>query len=888
MFTALRHITARIRAFFGDDHLDRDFEQELESHVAMLTEDNVQRGMTPEEARRTALIRVGGRASLKEQHREVRGLPALDTVVQDLRFAFRLLVAERWFSAAAITALALGIGVNATGFAIVNAAFLRGLPFEDAGRLYMLSWQPREGRGTNVSHAELQDWRAQSRAFSGIAAFTDDAMNISDDRTWPEQVRGAQLTANAFDVLRQQPLLGRGFAFDDERAGAEPVVVIGYDIWKNRYGSDPNVLGQTLRINGQPATIVGVMPAGMGFPVEHAQLWVPFIPTTAQKQRSSRPLGVFGRLNGNVTREAARAELNGIAQELAAAYPETNKDLVGVNVETFTERFVGGPARVMFLAMMGAVSLVLLIACANVANLLLSRSEHRAREIAIRMALGATRLRIVRQLLLESLVLGVIGGGIGLLLAIAGVRLFDAAVQDPGKPFWIVFKADYVVFAYVAATCVMTAILFGLAPAVQVSKTGSNQVLKEGGRGSIGNARARWFSGGIVVAELALSLVLLAGAGLMIRSFMKLYILNVGFPTDRLMTLRLQLPASKYASADARLAFFERLEPRLAAIPGVEAAAVTTGVPPFDGGERRLQIDGPTVQSEEQLPFVSIVTISPRFFDVVRVPPIRGRTFHALDGAPGSETVIINERLAVEFFHGEDPIGRRLRFAQPGTTPDKPAPAWRTIIGVVPSLRHGSPEDAYLNAVVYLPYRQEAPGAASLIVRSALPPDSVMDAVRREVQAIDRDQPVFTIQTMDQMLSESRWAQRVFGSSFAIFAAIALVLSSLGLYAVMAYSVAQRTQEIGVRMALGAQGRQVTWLILKRGVVQLAIGLTLGVAGALALSRVLRGVLVEITPSDPVTFAAITILLTVVSIAACLLPARQATRVDPLVALRAE
>jgi putative ABC transport system permease protein len=466
--------------------------------------------------------------------------------------------------------------------------------------------------------------------------------------------------------------------------------------------------------------------------------------------------------------------------------------------------------------------------------------------------------------------------------------MFDAAVQDPGKPFWIVFKADYIVFAYVAATCVLTAILFGLAPAVHVSKTGSHQVLKESGRGSVGSVRARWFSGGIVVAELALSLVLLAGAGLMIRSFMKLYTLDVGFPTDHLVTLRMRLPESKYANADARLAFFERLEARLAAIPGVEAVAVTTGVPPFDGGERRLQIDGTTVESEEQRPNVSIVTIGPRFFNVVRVPLIRGRIFHAMDGAPGRETVIINERLASEFFHGEDPIGRRLRFAQRETTPGQPAPPWRTIIGVAPSIRHGSSQDAYLNAVVYVPYRQEAPSAASLMVRSALAPGSVMDAVRREVQAIDRDQPVFTIQTIDQMLAESRWPQRVFGSSFAIFAAIALVLSSLGLYAVMAYSVPQRTQEIGMRMALGAQGRQVIWLILKRGLVQLAIGLTLGLAGALALSRVLRGVLVEITPSDPVTFAAITILLTVVSIAACLLPARQATRIDPLVALRAE
>lgn len=887
MLTAIRHFAARVRALFRRGDLDRDFEQELASHIAMLTADNIRHGMSRDEARRAALLRVGPGASLKDEHREIRGLAAVETIVQDLRFSFRLIVAERWFSAAAIVALALGIGVNAAGFTIVNAAFLRDLPFEDAARLYVLSWQPREGRRASVSHADLQEWRAQARTFSGIAAFADDAMNISDTRAWPEQVRGARLTANAFDVLRQQPLLGRAFIAEDERMGAQPVVIIGYNIWKNRYGSDVNVLGKTLRVDGQPATIVGIMPEGLGFPVENAELWIPFVPTAAEQQRGARVLGVFGRLAQNATRSAAQSELNAIAHQLASRYPEANTDLVGVRIETFSERFVGGPARVMFLAMMGAVTLVLLIACANVANLLLSRSDHRAREIAVRMALGATRLRVIRQLLLESVVLGFIGGGAGLLLAMAGVRLFDAAVQDPSKPFWIVFRPDYVVFAYVAATCVLTAMLFGLAPALHISKRGSSEVLKEGGRGSVGRARARWFTGSIVVAELALSLVLLAGAGLMVRSFLKLYVMDVGFPTDGLMTLRLQLPAFKYADGQARLAFFERLEPRLSAIPGVQAAALTTGVPPLDGGERLVQIDKPALESMEQ-PRVSIVTITPGFFDVVDVPLSRGRTFRETDGASGSKTVIINERLASEFFNGEDPIGRRLRFLQRGTAPDDSAVPWRTIIGVAPSIRHGSPQDAYLNAVVYLPYREEAPAGASLMIRSTLPPGSVMDAVRREVRLIDPDQPVFTIRTLEEMQAESRWPHRVFGSSFALFAVIALMLSSVGLYAVMAYSVTQRTQEIGMRMALGAQGRQVIWLILKRGLAQLAIGLTLGLAGALALSRLLRGVLVDITPSDPVTFSAITIVLAAVSIAACLVPARRATRIDPLVALRAE
>jgi predicted permease len=809
-------------------------------------------------------------------------------MLQDLRFTFRLIAKERWFSAAAIAAVALGIGVNAVGFTIVNAAFLRGLPIEDPGRLYMLVWQGRPGR-RNVSHADLQDWRAQSRTFTGLAAFRNGTMNLSDDRALPEQVRGTWVTANAFGLIGQQPLLGRGFAPGDDRQGADPVVVVGYNIWKNRYGADPHVPGTPLRLNGQPATIVGVMPASMRFP-DNTEVWAPFIPTEAQKARDARSLSVFGRLRDGASHVEARTEMNGIAQRLAAAYPETYKDVAGVRVETFTERYVGGAARIVFLVMMGAVCFVLLIACANVANLLLSRSAHRAREIAVRIAMGATRWRVVRQLLLESVVLSFIGGGIGLLLASAGVSVLDAAVQDPDKPYWITFTVDYAVFGYVTAICALTGILFGLAPALHVSKTNINDVLKAGGRGSVGAPRGRWFSGTLVVVELALTVVLLAGAGLMIRSFLKLYTLDIGIRTEHLMAMQLRLPETKFANAEARRAFYDRLEPRLASIPGVEAVAVTTAVPPSGSGQRALEIEGRPARTPEKPPLdVSTVTISPRFFEVAGLALRSGRSFHDRDGMPGTETVIVNERMAAQFFPGEDPIGRRIRFMAREAAPGQPAPPWRTIVGVSPLIRHGSPTlGGEPNAVVYLPHRQDPPAGASVLVRSRLPAASVMDAVRREVQAIDRDQPVFTVQTLEQLLAQDRWPFRVFGGLFAIFAVIALGLSSVGLYAVMAYSVTLRTQEIGVRMALGAEGKQVSWLILERGLIQLGLGLTLGLGAALALSRVLRTVLVEISPNDPVTFASITVLLTVVSIAACLLPARRATRVDPLVALRAE
>lgn len=887
MFTALKHLGARLRAFVRARDLDDDFEQELESHLTMLTEDNVRGGMTPEQARRAAVIRLGGPASIKEQHRAVRGLPAVDAVLQDLRFAFRLMAKDRWFSAAAIAALALGIGANATGFTIVNAVFFRRLPVEDSDRLHIMCWQNRSGRRSNVSRPELEDWRAQSRSFASFAAYTEATMNISDDRALPEQASGTWLTANAFGVLGQPPLVGRDFAASDERPGAEPVVLIGYSIWKNRYGADPSVVGRTLRLNGQPATIIGVMPDGMRFP-DNSEVWAPFIPTEAQMRRNVRPLRVFGRIRDGTDRREAQAEMSAIAQQLMAAYPDMTKDFVGVRVETFTERFIGGAGRPMFFTVMGAVVFVLLIACANVANLLLSRSAYRVREIAVRTAMGATRWRVVRQLLIESVVLGLIGGSIGLVLAVVGVRIFATAIQLSRLPYWIVFSVDHVVFAYVAAICVLTAILFGLAPALHVSKANNSVLLKEGGRGTMGSRRERWFSTTMVVAELALTVVLLAGSGVMIRSFLTLHSVDIGVDTGHLMTMRLQLPGSKYANAEARRAFFERLEPRLAAIPGVEAAAVTTGVPSRDGGERLLDIDGPAGADEASPVNVSTVTITPRFFEVVGVPLVRGRNFHDVDGAAGAETVIVNERLAAQFFPGEDPIGRRLRFTLREPIPGKLPDVWRTIVGISGRILHGSSLDLYENAVVYIPYRQETPAAASLLVRSLLPPGSVMAAVRREVQAIDPDQPVFTIQTLEQVLADDRWWYRTFGGMFGIFAVIALVLSSVGLYAVMAYSVTQRTHEIGVRMAVGAQRWQVSWLILKRGLVQLAMGLTLGLAGAFASGRAIRSGLAGMSATDPVALAAIALLLTAVSVAACLLPARRATRVDPVVALRAE
>jgi putative ABC transport system permease protein len=882
----LRRMVARAFALFRDTELSRDFDDELESHVAMLTEDNVGRGMTPEGARRAALIRIGAPSSLKEGHRDARGLPTLDSLRQDFRFALRLIGRDKWSSTAAIVTLALGIGANATGFTIVNAAFFRGLPFEESDRLYIVAWQVGPNRNAELTRAEFDDMRAQDSALE-LSAYTDLTMNVSDDRTLPEQVLGTRLTANTFGVLGQRVLLGRDFLETDGRPGAEPVVIIGHDLWKNRYDADPGVAGRAIRVNGRAATIVGVMPKAMRFP-ENSELWAPLMPAETTEARSERNLSVLGRLRDGADPESARAEVAAIATRLKAADPSGTQNFVDMTIETLTEAFVGGTSRLVFTTVMAGVCFVLLIACANVANLLLSRSASRAREMALRMSIGATRGRLVRQLLMESVVLGALGSGLGMLLVPASVQVFDAAMASSGKPYWIVFTLDYAVVVYVAAVCVLSAVVFGLAPALHVSKTNGLDVLKEGGRGVTGSLRVRWFSHAMVVGQLSLTVVLLAGAGFMIKSFVRLYSLDIGVDANRLVSMNLELPSEKYETADSRRAFFKTLSDQVAALPGVEAAAVTTGVPPQDGGERVAESDPDPSAPKTGGMWVSIVKVGPQFFRALDRPVRRGRDFHETDGEPGLETIVINERLADLFFPGQDPIGRKLRFITRSRGDEKPSGPWRTVIGVSAPIRQGSHQDAYLGPVVYLPYREDAPAAASLVFRSSLPLSTLEASVRKEVRGLDPDQPVARVQTVQQAMDADRWSYRVFGTLFGILAVVALTLSAVGLYGVIAYSVTQRTQEIGVRVAVGARRAQVSWLILKGGLKQLALGLPLGLLGAVALGAAMSRLLVEAPRFDLVTLGFVTAILTAVSICACLLPAWRATRVDPVDALRAD
>lgn len=877
-----RRWLARVVAFVRSAHHDRDFAAELETHLRLLVEDYLRSGMSRADAERAARIRLGSAAALAANHRDARGLPSLESLWQDVRFALRLTWKERWFSAAAVLTLGVGIGANAVGFSIVNAAFLRGIPFPEASRLVKVGWLTSAGRVATLSLPEFEEFRGAAAGIE-LAAFHEMSVNISDDDSAPERIRGMWATANTFRVLRQPPLVGRDFTPEDERTGSPRVVIISHALWTTRYGGQADILGRMLRVDGQPAVIVGVMPPGMHFE-DNARLWAPLVTDAAAPRRDDRRYRVFGRLQDGAARARILAPLNTLAERLKREYPDSTRNYAGAAVQPYE---VAGFARTMFATVMVSVGLVLLVACLNVANLLLSRSVFRAREVALRVALGATRARVLRQLLIESLVLAVAGGALGLLLAIGGVAAFEAAMQASEKPYWLVFTVDRAVAGYVVAVCLLTALLFGLAPALHVSRTNANEVLKEGGRSSANGPRARWFSDSIVVAQLALTVVLVAGAGFLLRSFVTLHAVDLGIDTTRLLAANVVLTEGKYATPAARWAFLERLQARVSALPGVESTAWTTRVPPAAGDERLVEIEEPgstTVPS-----FASTVAVSDEFFTVLGRRLVKGHEFQKTQQDSGdADTAIVNERFAALLFADGDPIGRRFRFTTRNPPPGRQPDPWRTIIGVSAGVRQGELEDAYASPVIYLPYRREAPAAATLLMRSPLQAETLVAAIRREARAEDPDQPVLAVQSVAQMLERDRWPYRVFGGMFSILAASALVLSGIGLYALMAYAVSRRTHEIGVRIAVGAARSHVSWLVLRRGLVQLALGGTLGLAGAWMLGAVLEGMLVDMSAFDPLTFAIVLSVMSAVTVAACVVPTSRAVRVDPVAALRAD
>jgi putative ABC transport system permease protein len=807
------------------------------------------------------------------------------SILEDVRFGLRTLGKNRGFAAVAITALALGIGVNATVFSLANAVLFKNLPFANSDKiLYIVGANTKNpSRNNRISYPDYKDLQGALKSFDAVGAAGEDSANLSDHTASPESYHGARISANTFSLIGQKPVAGRDFVPSDEVKGATPVAIISYRVWENRYGKDQTVIGRSVRIEDVPTVIIGVMPARLDFPRE-TEIWQPLIPSDDDQKRENRKFMVYGHIASGASIKTANAEVGTVMQRLASAYPITNKDLTG-HVIDFNEFFAGNESgiKVIFLAMVGAVGFVLLIACANVANLQLARAVSRTREISVRVALGAGRWRIIRQLLIESLMISIAGGAIGWLLAIWGTRAFDTAVSATGKPPFLDFSMDPRALLYLAAITIGTGLLFGLAPALRLSKLDVNTALKDGGRGSSGGGRGKYLSGLLVVTEMALAVVLLAGAGLMIRSFLHAYHSDLGFDSTHMLTMNIDLPAAKYEKPEQQLAFFNRVKAQLDSTPGVGRSAMVTDLPLSGWWTFSYEVEGVPQPDSRNRPTVDAVIASPDYFQVLGVHLLAGREFTTAEESLTSQAVIVNRQFAIDFLHGENVLGKRIRLYK-----KEAAEPWLTIVGLAPNItQHGDTRNK-TSPLIYLPIGLKMNSSLTLAARTTVPPATLKETFRREVQALDDTLPVNNLRTMEEQLERNNWPYRVFGILFAIFAGIALLLASVGLYAVMAHSVSQRTQEIGVRMALGANSGNVLRLIFTQGMRQLILGLAIGLAGALAVTKVLKTLLIDVSPSDPATFFSVALVLAIAAGLGCLIPAMRAMRVDPIEALRHE
>jgi predicted permease len=797
---------------------------------------------------------------------------------EDLRYCFRVLAKSPGFTLVAVVSLALGIGANSAIFTAINAVLLRPLPYKEAEQLVLL-WQVNRQEGdfeVKVSAPDYVDWKEQNRVFEGIAAFgavSGTGFNLSG-AGHPERISATAVTGNIFSVLGVVPALGRSFLPDEERPGSAPVCILGNDLWRRRFGSDPKIVGKAVTLNGEMWTVVGVMPAGFRFP-RSVDLWVPsMVRSAARTKRAQHYLGVIARLKPGLSIDGAQAEFDSLARRMGLQYPETNAGL-GIRLVPLRTQIAGNIRPALFV-LFGATTFILLIAGTNVANLLLVRAIVRQGEMSLRVALGASRTRLVRQLFTEGAVLGLIGGVLGLSLASVGTRLL-LHYSTSYFPRMDEIGVDSRVLMFTLSLSVFTGIIFGLAPALRASKPDLVRTLRVGGGFGMGYGwqRLRLL---LVVSEMALALVLLISAGLMIRSFFRLREMNLGLDPLNVLTVRTTLTVDRYP-VPRQIAFFQHVVQRIGALPGVESAAAVDNLPLGGVDAQSFSIEGRSAWDPGREPSGEFSVVTPRYFKTMGVPLNRGRDFTESDGEGNRRVAIINEALAGRYWPQENPVGKHI------TIDFEKEP--REIVGVAGNVRHmGLDQREPLQ--VYIPHSQSGGAAMCLVVRTAADSLKLAPSVRAAVQAIDSDQPVYDIQTMEQRLLDSVSPRRSNMFLLGIFAVIALVLAGGGTYGVMSYYVAQQSHDIGVRMALGADQINVLRLIVGKGVVILLSAVAVGVAVALAFSRVMSGLLFGISSVDPATIVAASIVLTGMGLLACYIPARRAARVDPIVALRCE
>ena len=803
----------------------------------------------------------------------------METLYKDIRYGVRSLLKHPGFTAIAVITLALGIGANSAMFSTVNAVLLRPLSYPESDRIVLLEGiNPAQGiTQSNMSIPDFADWQKQNHVFEQLAGFFTGGLLLSNGEE-TERVRGTGVTNDFFPLFRTGAIRGRTLEPDDSKKDRDPVVVLSYGLWQRRFGGDQNIVGSKVALRGKSATVVGVMPAGFDYP-QQTELWIPYPIDAAAEQRDNRFFSVVARLGPGVTLSQAQAQMDTINQRLAQSFVQTNSGW-GVRVIGLQERLVGA-MRKSLLVLLGAVAFVLLIACANVANLLLARATARQKEMALRTALGASRWRVIRQLLTESVMLSLVGGALGLMLSGWLTKLL-ITISPPNSPRFDEIRPDARVFAFTLGLTVLTGLIFGLAPALQASRIDLTGGLKEGGRSGSGGARNTRLRSLMMVSEIALSFMLLVGAGLLIKSFMRLRDVSPGFSPDNVLTMRVSLLPAKYPEGEPRAQLLRQTLERLKSLPGVQSTGAVLSLPL--GGDtfnlwRALIREGRPATTEESAN-ANYLVATPEYFRTLQIPLVAGRAFTDQDTAQRPKVLIVNEKLARELWPGESPLGRRV-------TIWRDEKFLREIVGVVRDTK--SSLDTEAGEQMYVPYAQDSSWASmSLVIRTNGDPTAVTAAARNEIRSLDKGIPIFNVKTMNEVLSTSVALQRASMLLLSAFAAVALLLAMIGIYGVTAYYVTQRTQEIGIRMALGAQMSDVMKLVLRGGMVLALIGVGVGVAGAFALTRLMRTLLFAVTPTDRVTFAMVSLCLLATALIACYLPARRATKVDPLVALRYE
>ena len=807
----------------------------------------------------------------------------MDTLRQDIRYAIRRLVKSPGFTAVALLTLALGIGANSAIFSVVNAVLLKPLPYRNPSELVGV-YHFNEGRRATMSGPNFYDARRLSKTLQDAAAIAR-SRTILTGRGEPVRLDIARISASLFDLLGVAPALGRVFVGDDNKPGKTHVTVLSHTLWRDRFGSDPKIVGKQILLDGESYEVVGVMPEKFSYPAGRA-LWLPieYDEDFTIKQRGAWYLAVVGRTRPGVPVEQAKAELETIGAQLAKQYPDSNEG-VGLTAMSLHEAMVGD-VRTSVLVLLGAVGFVLLIACVNVANLLLARAAARESEIAVRTALGAGRSRLIRQLLTESIILSIVGGLLGLLLAVWGVEAL-VALEPQGIPRLTDVRVDPMVIGFTMALSLVTGAIFGMFPAFQSTRGALSAALKESGRGALSSRSGARMRTALVVAEVALAVTLLAGAGLLIRSFSKLAAVDPGFQVQPALTFELTLPEARYKEEPQQVTFFDQLLPKLEAIPGVQGAAAVTALP-LSGSNFVLtfEVAGRAPLPPSQQPAMQIRVATTKYFEMIGIPLKRGRMFSDDDRLGTTPVVLITETAARNYFPNEDPVGKKITLGW-GRGPGKPR-AGGEVIGIV-----GDVKDAGLAEAdppqLYLPYRQWPVEAMAVVLKTAVPPATVGEPARRTVYAVDASLPVSNVRTLEQIVARSISQPKFYMSLLAVFAGVAVLLAAIGIFGVLSYAVAQRTREIGIRMALGAHERTVVGLVVREAMIMAAGGVFIGVAVALPLTRLLDAKLLFGTSAhDPLTFATVGALLGIIALAAAYVPARRATRVDPIVALRAE